>query len=344
MKVLLISTPIYQLSKTGLIGYGGLEHLVSIWAMEMHRLGHQVSVVCPEGSDLGEGIEIIPIGLRESEDAAYMKYKDRLQDFDCVMDNSWAWCSIQSQMEADRQLPIIHCYHSDPDFLEVPPPPIDKPCIVAFSKAQANIIRRRWNVACPVVHHSIDLNFYKPDPKVKRGNRYLWLARCTPEKGFLEVAYLAKKCHVPLDAFGSLDSIASQDYVRKCLEESDGRQIKMNLVVLSREQTVKEYQRHKALITWPNYVEIFGLTTVEAMACGTPVISKDSGAASELIEQGKTGFVVGSLEEAEELIRTDAVSRISPEACRRQAMKFSIERSAKGHLKLLDDVAHGLYW
>lgn len=344
MKVMLISTTVYQLTKAGLTGYGGLEHLVAVWAIEMQKMGHQVSVVCPEGSDLGEGIEIIPVGLREGEDAAYLKYKDRLVsgEFDAIMDNSWGWFSVLSQMEADKQLPIIHCYHSDPYNLGTPPP-IQKPCIVAFSNAQAEIIGRRWNLMCQVVKHGIDLNFYKPSPKVKRGNRYLFLARYTPEKGFLEITHLAKKCRVPLDAFGDMEIVASQDYVRRCFEEAEGRQIRVNPGI-PRGQTVKEYQSHKALITWPNYVEIFGLSTVEAMACGCPVISKDSGAARELIKHGKTGFVVSTLDEAEELIKADACSKIKPEDCRKQAMKFSIEKSAAGHLRLMEDIKGGIYW
>ncbi len=343
MKLLILSTTVYNLPPPG---YSGLEMLCYQWACEFAKAGHQVSVVAPGDSKFPEelNIQLISVGLREPEEAAYLKYKNRLEsgEFDAVMDNSWLWFSAFSQMEADHQLPIIHCYHSDPYNLGTPPP-IQKPCIIAFSEAQANIIRSRWNVACQVVHHGIDLGFYKPDPSVERGNRYLFLARYTPEKGFLEIAYLAKKCKVSLDAFGDIEIVSSQDYVTKCFNEADGRQIRVNPGV-SREETVKQYQSHKALITWPNYVEIFGLTTIEAMACGCPVISKDSGAARELIKHGKSGFVVGTLEEAEELIKSDAVSKLKTEDIVRQGRRFSIEKSAKGHLKLLQDMASGVFW
>ncbi|MBA7667698.1 D-inositol-3-phosphate glycosyltransferase [subsurface metagenome] len=343
MKILIISTSMYNLPPPG---YSGLEFLCYQWACEFTKAGHQVSVVCPGDSQFPPelNIEVISVGLREPEDAAYLKYKNRLEsgEFDAIMDNTWYTYSVLSQMEADKQLPIIHCWHTDPYALGTPPP-IQKPCMVAFSEAQANIIRSRWNCAVMVQHHGIDLNFYKPDPSVERGNRYLFLARYTPEKGFLEIAHLAKKCKVGLDAFGDIEVVANQDYVTKCFNESDGRQIRVNPGI-SREETVKQYQSHKALITWPNFVEIFGLTTVESMACGCPVISKDSGAARELIKHGKTGFVVGSLEEAEELIKSDAVSKLKTEDIVKQGRRFSIEKSAKGHLRLLKDVASGLLW
>lgn len=344
MRVLIISTTIFQLQEAGLPGYGGLENLVITWSKEFRRLGHQVSVVCPKGSNLGEGIEIIPVPLRCGEDVAWQSYKDRLLkgEWSAIMDNSWSWFSVISQMQADRQLPVIHCYHSDPYNLGNPPP-IEKPCLVAFSEAQANIMRRRWNVAVQVVNHGIDLNFYKPNPEVQRSNRYLFLARYTPEKGFLELANLARKCRVPLDAYGDTSIVSDEGYVRRCFAENDGYQIRV-MPGINREQTVKEYQSHKALLTWPNFLEIWGLTTTEGMACGCPVISKDSGAAKEQIRQGKSGFVVQSLDELEELIKTDAVSKLKTEDIVKQGRKFSIERSARGHLRCLTDVSQGLYW
>ena len=344
MKILIISTTMYPLPPPG---YSGLENLVYCWACEFAKAkGHQVAVVAPGDSKFPPelNIELITTGLREPEEAAYLKYKNRLEsgEFNAIEDHTWLWHSVLSQMEAGKQLPIIHCWHTDPYSLGSPPP-IAKPCLVAFSEAQANIIRSRWNACVQVVHHGIDLNFYKPDPTVERGDRYLFLARYTPEKGFLEIANLVKKCKVSLDAFGDTEIVGSQDYVTKCFNEADGRQIRVNPGI-SREETVKQYQSHKALITWPNYIEIFGLTICEATACGCPVISKDSGAARELIKHGKSGFVVGTLEAAEELIKSDAVSNLKTEDIIKQGRKFSIEKSAKAHLKIMESLANGYYW
>lgn len=318
------------------------------WACEFGRAGNSVSVVAPKGSTFPPelNIELIPTELREGDGAAYGRYRERLLkgEWDAVFDNSWQFFTILAQMEADHQLPVIHCYHSDPTGLPAAPP-IQNPCMVAFSEAQANIIRSKWRCAVQVVHHGIDLDFYKPDPTIKRGDRYLFMARYCPEKGFLEIAYLAKKCRVPLDAYGDTEIIGpNQDYMRRCFEQADGRSIRVNPGI-GRVEVAKQFQTHRALITWPNYVEIFGLTTVEAQACGCPVISKDSGAARELIVNGKTGWVVNTLEEAEELLNSNAAADLKPEDCRAQAMKFSIERSAERHLKLLKAVGEEhVYW
>lgn len=341
MKILIIGTTVYPLPPAG---YSGLEMLVYQWACEFQKAGHQVSVVAPGDSQLPEGIELISVGLRENEEAAYLKYKNRLEsgEFDAVFDNTWGWFSVLYQMETDRQLPIIHVYHSDAANLGAPPP-IQHPCIVALSKSQAELIGMRWSVVCRVNYNGIDLNTYKPAPEVKRSNRYLFLGRYTPEKAPLEAIFVAKKCRVPLDLYGDTEIIANQDYLTKCFNESDGREIRANPGI-SREETVKQYQSHKALIHLVNYNEAFGLVPVECMACGTPVIVNRRGALPELVKNGKTGFVVDNLEQCEEIIKNDLVSKIKPEDCVKRARQFSIEKSAKGHLRLLQDVANGLYW
>jgi glycosyltransferase involved in cell wall biosynthesis len=344
LKILVISSNVFPIP---LKGYGQLEQLAYLWAVEFQKAGHEVSVVAPEGSTLPEGMELVATKQGEIETDSWNRYKDRLLTgaWDAVMDNSWWWCTIWGQMEHGKQLPVVHCYHSDPTNCDPHrPPPVERPCLVCFSKAQSDIMTRRWRKPTHVVLHGIDTEFYHPDPKVERGDRYLFLARYCPEKGFLDIADMARKCRIGLDAYGDTTIIGPhQAYAANCFHENDGKQIRVNPAI-PREQTVKEYQTHKALITWPNFVEIFGATTVEAMCCGCPVISKDSGAARELIVHGKTGFVVDTIEEAEDLIKSDAISALNPQDIIEQGRKFTIERSAAGHLRVLNDVAQGFYW
>ena len=51
-------------------------------------------------------------------------------------------------------------------------------------------------------------------------------------------------------------------------------------------------QKAKALLMTINWYEPFGLVMAEAMSCGTPVIGFDRGAVSELVVEGKTGFLI----------------------------------------------------
>jgi len=324
-------------------GYSGLEHLVALWAMELNKLGCEVSVVAPEASDLGEGIEIIPVPFRCSEEQAYMVYKARLTQFDAVMDNTWLWHTVLLQMETDHQLPIIHIWHSDPQGLGSPPP-IKYPCIVSLSQDQGSLITMKWGFITCTVYNGIDLQVYKADPSIRRSDRYLFMGRYSTQKCALEAAFLGKKCKVPVDLYGDTEIIGSREYLERVKSECDGSQVVFHEGV-PREEVVKLYQNHKALIHLVNYNEAFGLVPVEAMSCGMPVIVNRRGALPETVVDGKSGFVVNSLEEAEAIIREDRVSTIKAEDCVEQAKKFGIEKSAQGHLKLFDEVANQhIYW
>ena len=80
-------------------------------------------------------------------------------------------------------------------------------------------------------------------------------------------------------------------------------------------------------IDWP---EPFGLVMVEAMACGTPVVTRPCGAAPEVVAHGRTGFVVDSLVELVEAVkRIDEIDRAE---CRRHVeRRFSVARMADGY-------------
>ena len=341
MRILLISTTVFTLPPKG---YSGLEALVFDWSNEFAKQGHQVSVVAPEGSTMPAGIELIPTALMVDESQAYPLYKDRLGEFDVIMDNSWLWYTVIAQMESgDKQLPVVHIYHSDPDFLPNPPP-IKYPCLVGLSKEHARKIKEKWNgVETRMVYNGIPLNFYQFNPSVQRNGRYLWCARYTPQKMPLETIRLAKKCGGPLDLYGNTSIIRDQNYLNQCMAECDAKDIVFHLEV-PREETVRLYQTHKALIHLVDYNEAFGLVPVEAMATGSPVIVNRRGALPELVEDGVSGFVVDTIEQAEEIIRSGKVDSIKPEDCRKRAEMFSIERSAQGYLELFREVATGRVW
>jgi glycosyltransferase involved in cell wall biosynthesis len=89
----------------------------------------------------------------------------------------------------------------------------------------------------------------------------------------------------------------------------------------------------RALLHLINFDEPFGLSVIEAMACGTPVIAVNRGSMPELIEHGVTGFLVNSVEEA-----IDAVGRVGEidrSACRRAVeARFSVEAMAEKYHRL----------
>ena len=96
----------------------------------------------------------------------------------------------------------------------------------------------------------------------------------------------------------------------------------------------------KALLHLINFNEPFGFSVIEALACGTPVIAIRRGSMPELIEDGVTGFLVESLDEA-----IGAIARIGDidrHACRAAAEKrFSVERMAREYQALYRAILNG---
>ena len=80
-------------------------------------------------------------------------------------------------------------------------------------------------------------------------------------------------------------------------------------------------------IQWP---EPFGLVMIESLACGTPVIAFRRGAVPEVIEHGRTGFIV---ENVDEMVEAAAhIDEIDPAECRRAVEeRFGIERFIDAH-------------
>jgi glycosyltransferase involved in cell wall biosynthesis len=91
-------------------------------------------------------------------------------------------------------------------------------------------------------------------------------------------------------------------------------------------------------IDWP---EPFGLVMIEAMACGTPVIAYRNGSVPEIMEEGRTGFIVKDLEEAIEAVRR--VPELSRQRCREVFdERFTATRMANDYVRVYERLTEGL--
>jgi glycosyltransferase involved in cell wall biosynthesis len=92
-----------------------------------------------------------------------------------------------------------------------------------------------------------------------------------------------------------------------------------------------------ALLHLINFNEPFGLSMVEAMACGTPVIACGRGSVPEIIKHGETGFIVDSLDAAVAALRS--VGELDRRALRRYVeQRFSRERMVEDYIAVYEQV------
>jgi len=96
------------------------------------------------------------------------------------------------------------------------------------------------------------------------------------------------------------------------------------------EEKRRLYQSARAFLMPIRWAEPFGLVMVEALACGTPVIAFDEGSAPEVVEHGRTGFVVE--DEHAMAAAVERLDEIDPHRCRRSCEeRFSVEAVVAGY-------------
>lgn len=169
------------------------------------------------------------------------------------------------------------------------------------------------------IYNGIHMKLFGYDEK---GGDYLFFAgRLQENKGVFEAIQVAQRTGSKLLIAGSP---AEGRYWDEKIKPYLNNQIQY-VGLIPYEKLARYYQRAKALLFPILWEEPFGLTMVEAMACGTPVIAFRRGSVPEIIENGKTGFIVNSVEEMIEAVsRLDTIKR---KDCREHVEKnFATER------------------
>ena len=105
--------------------------------------------------------------------------------------------------------------------------------------------------------------------------------------------------------------------IRRIKPFIDGKQIEYH-GLLAQEELSPLYRKAAAVLFIINWHEPFGLVAVEAQASGTPIIATRFGALPEIIVDGKTGFIVDSVDRCC-VAAVDKLDSISPVACRKNA-------------------------
>ncbi len=168
------------------------------------------------------------------------------------------------------------------------------------------------------VYNGIDLSLYPLQPA--GGEDLIFLGRIHPDKGVHLAIEVARRTGLRLLIAGIIQDRA---YFREQVEPHLDDRIRYLGPVDVRGKN-ELFARARALLHLNTIPERFGLVLVEANAAGVPVIAMDLGSCREVIEHGRTGFLVNDVNEA--VLALQGIARIDREACRdRVRRRFSIE-------------------
>lgn len=147
------------------------------------------------------------------------------------------------------------------------------------------------------------------------GSYLAWVGRIAPEKGLEDAVAAAKIAGMPMKIFGLKQDVPYWEQI--CQEYPDAPIEYRGF--LPTHELQQELGQCKALLITPRWIEAYPNVALEALACGVPLISYRRGGLTEIVQEGKTGFLVepDSVQGLVEAIKH--LDEIDRQACRQQA-------------------------
>jgi len=315
-------------------GYGGIELVVSLLADGLVDAGHDVTLFASGGSHTKARL-VSPMAVapdpRELGNAWYDAYHAlasylQVDGFDVVHDHAGVVGPVCGALLHGRP-PVVHTLHGPwtdqtRQFYSVAGHHVH---LVAISEAQ-----RADNPDVPylgTVHNGIDIGAYPY--REHKDDCLVYIGRANPDKGPAEAINIARRAGLPLQMILKRSEPPEREYFETVIEPMLGSDVELHENV-SHEAKVEMLGRATAMIFPIRWPEPFGLVMVEAMACGTPVVTTNWGAAPELVADGETGF---RRESEDDLVAAIGKAReLSPQACRARVVElFSAEAMVRGY-------------
>jgi glycosyltransferase involved in cell wall biosynthesis len=318
--------------------YGGTERIVSYLTDELVRLGHDVTLFASGDSvSAAHLVPCVPKALRLDPNVRdpipyYMLMLDRVNDvaddFDILHFHIDQFHFPLFRPIAHRTVTTTHGRQDLPDLRPLYFGFSDMP-LVSISDAQRLPISNANFVA--TVYHGIPLDLHKPTYRT-RGGYLAFLGRISPEKRPDRAIAIARAAGIPLKIAAKVDKVDEEYFCEKIEPLLDQPGIKFIGEIDERAKT--EFLGDASALLFPiDWPEPFGLSMIEAMACGTPVLAFRRGSVPEIIDDGVTGMTVDDVEEAVQVL-PQLLSLDRRTVRQRFEERFSATRMAKDYLSL----------
>jgi glycosyltransferase involved in cell wall biosynthesis len=316
--------------------YGGTERIVSYLTEELVTLGHQVTLFASGDSiTAADLVPCVPQALRLDVSVRdpipyYMLMLDRVKrmadEFDVVHFHIDQLHFPLFRTIAARTVTTLHGRQDLADLLPLYRGFSEMP-LVSISNDQRRPIPNA-NFAA-TIYHGLPLNLHRPSA-TPCDNYVAFLGRISPEKRPDRAIAIARALGVPLKMAAKVDR-ADEAYFRAEIEpllRGPGVEFIGEINEHQKTQFLGDARALLFPVDWP---EPFGLSMIEAMACGTPVLAFRRGSVPEIIDEGITGAIVGTVDEA--IAALPGVMALDRKKVRQRfEQRFSATRMAKDYV------------
>ena len=321
--------------------YGGTERVVNNLANQLVAMGHDVTLFASGDSNtaaklvacVDRAVRVLPEARRPQIRAALnqqglikaIRHISKSK-FD-IIHNHFGWqMLLYKDFIKQPVITTLHGILSEPTENYMHRMFKDE-SFVSISKSQRRHGAQLHYVA--TVYNGINLERFKFNDTPE--DYLIFLGRIHPQKGPEYAIEIAKRTGHKLIIAAKIDPLEMQYFENDIKPLIDGKQI-VFVGEVAHTQKIKLLKNAKAMLTPIQWDEPFGITNIEAMACGTPVIAINRGSLPEIIVNGKNGFLCSNIDQM--IRRVDEIHKINRAACRAQIeKKFSAQHMAEGYLK-----------
>jgi glycosyltransferase involved in cell wall biosynthesis len=333
----------YPLAKVSPGTAGGAEQVLATIDKALVRDGHRSLVLAPEGSCCHGFLIPAQISSGVLDDAAK---REARKVFKQLLESTLSRFSVDvvhmhgldfSAYLPDGDVPVVVSLHLPLDWYPPHALQLKRPntVVVCVSDFQARTAPAQVQIDC-VISNGVDLDEFCPARRA--GNYVLVMGRICPEKGLQLALDTAERAGVKLILAGTVFEYAEhRRYFDSMIAPRLNERIRF-IGPIGGKRKRDLLAGAKCLLVPSLVSETSSLSAMEAMAAGTPVIAWRSGALPELVADGRTGFLVSSVEEmADAIARVQCIER---QECRREAEnRFDADNMISQYLALYQRVA-----
>jgi len=316
--------------------YGPWEQIASNITEGLIAKGHNVTLFATADSLTKGTLEAVcdqPYGEHPELDAKVCEcthiahFMEMAENFDILHNNYDFLPLTYTRLIKTPMITTIHGF-SSPKIIPV----FEKYNSNNFYVSISNSDRSQLLKYVATVYNGIDTRYFTLQKQY--GSYLLFFGRIHPEKGTYESIRIAKKAKMKLIIAGLIQD--KRYFDEKVKPYIDGEQI-----VYVGNSGPKKRNRLLggafALLHPISFEEPFGLSVAEAMLCGTPVVAFKRGSMPELIDEGKTGFLVKNIDQAVEVL--SQIKKINRNYCRRWSEnRFSTKQMINDYLKVYKQI------